>query len=92
MKEFARRPAASRARKLPATPRDAIPPAPNIPQPPFWGTRVCRDFDLREIFPYINETALFKNQWQLKTASQQDYLRLDRGKISGRSCASWRTK
>ena len=34
------------------------------------------DFDLREIFQYINETALFKNQWQLKTASQEDYGRL----------------
>ena len=50
--------------------------APNIPEPPFWGVRVKKDFDLREIFPYINETALFKNQWQLKTASQEDYLRL----------------
>jgi 5-methyltetrahydrofolate--homocysteine methyltransferase len=50
--------------------------APNIPIPPFWGVRVKKDFDLREIFPYINETALFKNQWQLKTASQEDYLRL----------------
>ncbi len=50
--------------------------APNIPVPPFWGVRVRKDFDLRELFPYINETALFKNQWQLKTASQQDYLRL----------------
>jgi 5-methyltetrahydrofolate--homocysteine methyltransferase len=50
--------------------------APNIPAPPFWGVRVRKDFDLREIFQYINETALFKNQWQLKTASQQDYLRL----------------
>ena len=28
------------------------------------------------VFRYINETALFKNQWQLKTASQADYLRL----------------
>ena len=28
------------------------------------------------MFGYINETALFKNQWQLKTASQEDYLRL----------------
>jgi 5-methyltetrahydrofolate--homocysteine methyltransferase len=37
---------------------------------------VKRDYDLREVFRYINETALFKNQWQLKTASQQDYLRL----------------
>ena len=50
--------------------------APNIPGPPFWGVRVKKDYDVRELFPYINETALFKNQWQLKTASQADYLRL----------------
>jgi len=50
--------------------------APNIPTPPFWGVRVSKDYDLREIFQYINETALFKNQWQLKTASQADYVRL----------------
>src|SRR5579863_3374839 len=50
--------------------------APNIPEPPFWGVRVRKDYDLREVFRYINETALFKNQWQLKTASQSDYLRL----------------
>jgi 5-methyltetrahydrofolate--homocysteine methyltransferase len=50
--------------------------APNIPTPPFWGVRVRKDYDLRELFQYINETALFKNQWQLKTASQSDYLRL----------------
>jgi len=50
--------------------------APNIPTPPFWGVRVRKDYDLRELFQYINETALFKNQWQLKTASQADYVRL----------------
>ena len=50
--------------------------APNIPQPPFWGVRVKKDYDLRELFRYINDTALFKNQWQLKTASQEDYARL----------------
>src|SRR5271166_441913 len=49
--------------------------APNIPEPPFWGVRVKR-YEVREVFPYINETALFKNQWQLKTASQADYVRL----------------
>jgi len=59
-------------------PNIEITPAPNIPQPPFWGVRVLKpqDFDLREVFQYINETALFKNQWQLKTASQEDYGRL----------------
>ncbi|HEY1264265.1 MAG TPA: vitamin B12 dependent-methionine synthase activation domain-containing protein, partial [Terriglobales bacterium] len=49
---------------------------PDIPAPPFWGVRVRKDFDLKEVFPYINDTALFKNQWQLKTASQEDYARL----------------
>jgi 5-methyltetrahydrofolate--homocysteine methyltransferase len=49
---------------------------PNIPTPPFWGVRVKKDYDLREIFQYINDTALFKNQWQLKTASQEDYAKL----------------
>jgi len=50
--------------------------APNIPTPPLWGVRVIKDYDLRELFQYINDTALFKNQWQLKTASQEDYARL----------------
>jgi 5-methyltetrahydrofolate--homocysteine methyltransferase len=62
---------------LPDQPRDPIPAA-EIPQPPFWGVRTecAKQFDLAELFDYINPTALFKNQWQLKTASQQDYLRL----------------
>src|ERR1700680_2122599 len=50
--------------------------AASIPVPPFWGVCVRKDYDLREVFQYINETALFKNQWQLKTASQSDYVRL----------------
>jgi 5-methyltetrahydrofolate--homocysteine methyltransferase len=56
-------------------------PAPNIPKPPFFGVRVKRDYDLRDIFKYINETALFKNQWQLKTAAQEDYARLVESKF-----------
>jgi len=62
---------------LPDVPRDPIPPA-EIPQPPFWGVCVegSQQFDLKTIFEYINPTALFKNQWQLKTASQEDYARL----------------
>jgi len=77
VKEFARAAAAVSEGDTVAAPRDVIPEA-NIPQPPFWGVRVLGPgtFDLREIFRYINETALFKNQWQLKTASQEDYARL----------------
>ena len=47
-----------------------------IPTPAYWGPRVFKNYKLDDIFPYINETALFKNQWQLKTAAQGDYLRL----------------
>jgi 5-methyltetrahydrofolate--homocysteine methyltransferase len=47
-----------------------------IPVAPFWGPRVTRGYDLDLLFDYINETALFKNQWQLKTASATDYVRL----------------
>jgi len=54
----------------------SVDPIVEIPQPPFWGPRVFRNYPLNEIFGYINETALFKNQWQLKTAAQSDYLRL----------------
>ncbi len=53
-----------------------IAPSSDIPQPPFYGVRVKKDWDLDEVFAYINETALFKNQWQLKTASATDYIRL----------------
>jgi 5-methyltetrahydrofolate--homocysteine methyltransferase len=67
----------------PAPPPDApivrsswVTPEAVTPVPAFFGTRVRKDFDLDLIFSYINEIALFKNQWQLKTASASDYLRL----------------
>src|SRR4051812_45555873 len=36
----------------------------SIPQPPFLGSRVAQDITLGDVFAYINETALFKGQWQ----------------------------
>ncbi len=75
VKEVAKSKAATAEADVSAERSAAVQPAPNIPHPPFWGARVRADFDLREVFQYINETALFKNQWQLKTASQEDYLR-----------------
>ena len=37
-----------------------------IPVPPFLGSRVVDDIPLRDVFAYVNETALFKGQWQFK--------------------------
>jgi 5-methyltetrahydrofolate--homocysteine methyltransferase len=77
VKEFARAAAAAASDGPISTERSqAVQTALNIPTPPFYGVRVRKDFDLNKLFQYINHTALFKNQWQLKTASQQDYARL----------------
>ena len=76
-KEEAVAQAAALAEQPVSTQRSAIvQDVPEIPQPPFYGVRVARDFDLDHLFGYINEIALFKNQWQLKTASATDYARL----------------
>ncbi|MEO7970552.1 MAG: vitamin B12 dependent-methionine synthase activation domain-containing protein, partial [bacterium] len=37
-----------------------------IPQAPFFGSRVVDDLDLDDVFSFVNETALFKGQWQFK--------------------------
>ena len=77
VKEFAKTTMIAGAESSASTERSAVvQPAPNIPVPPFYGVRVRKDFDLNEVFQYINHTALFKNQWQLKTASQADYLKI----------------
>jgi 5-methyltetrahydrofolate--homocysteine methyltransferase len=75
-RQFAKAAAAAAEAEVSTERSAAVKAAPNIPRPPFWGARVKTNFDLRQVFQYINETALFKNQWQLKTASQEDYLRV----------------
>jgi 5-methyltetrahydrofolate--homocysteine methyltransferase len=37
-----------------------------IPRAPFYGSRVIEDIPLDDVFAYVNETALFKGQWQFK--------------------------
>ncbi|HET9837550.1 MAG TPA: vitamin B12 dependent-methionine synthase activation domain-containing protein, partial [Candidatus Angelobacter sp.] len=76
VKEFAKAVAVAADAPVSTERSPVVQPAPNIPVPPFYGVRVRKDFDLNEVFQYINHTALFKNQWQLKTASQADYVRL----------------
>jgi 5-methyltetrahydrofolate--homocysteine methyltransferase len=37
-----------------------------IPKVPFYGSRVVDDISLDDVFSFVNETALFKGQWQFK--------------------------
>ncbi|MBI2298978.1 MAG: methionine synthase [Armatimonadetes bacterium] len=37
-----------------------------VPAAPFWGTRVADEFDLSEVFAYVNPLALYSGQYQLR--------------------------
>jgi 5-methyltetrahydrofolate--homocysteine methyltransferase len=51
----------------PLPPRSpSLPRAKDIPAPPFIGSRVRTDFDMNEVFKYLNEITLFGTQWQFK--------------------------
>jgi len=78
IKKFARAVAASTDTtvEVSTTPSTVVQPLAELPKPKFYGVHTRKDFDLKEIFQYVNELALFKNQWQLKTASASDYGRL----------------
>jgi 5-methyltetrahydrofolate--homocysteine methyltransferase len=53
--------AALRYRRSPELPR-----SPNIPKPPFLGSKVLTDINVETIFEYINERTLFSTQWQFR--------------------------
>jgi 5-methyltetrahydrofolate--homocysteine methyltransferase len=36
-----------------------------IPNPPFWGSKIVENISLDEIFHYVNETALIRGQWRI---------------------------
>jgi 5-methyltetrahydrofolate--homocysteine methyltransferase len=48
------------------TERSAVSREVPVPDAPFFGSRVVDDIELDEVFSFINETALFKGQWQFK--------------------------
>jgi 5-methyltetrahydrofolate--homocysteine methyltransferase len=46
-----------------------------IPHAPFYGSRVVEQISLDDVFAFVNETALFKGQWQFKAGrkSAEEY-------------------
>lgn len=41
-----------------------------VPAAPFLGTRVIKDIPVEQIFPYLDEIALFRGQWQFKSGNK----------------------
>ncbi|HKP72249.1 MAG TPA: methionine synthase [Pyrinomonadaceae bacterium] len=54
-----------------------------IPRAPFYGSRVVADVSLDDVFAFVNETALFKGQWQFKQGrkSAEEYRALVTDKV-----------
>jgi 5-methyltetrahydrofolate--homocysteine methyltransferase len=54
-----------------------------IPSAPFYGSRVVENVSLADVFSFINETALFKGQWQFKQGRMplEQYQALVRQKV-----------
>ena len=60
------------------TTRSEIADVVEIPKAPFYGSKVVEITDLTKVFAFINETALFKGQWQFKQGktSPEEYQKL----------------
>jgi 5-methyltetrahydrofolate--homocysteine methyltransferase len=60
------------------TTKSDVKPAEIIPTAPFYGSKVVEITDLNKVFDFVNETALFKGQWQYKQgkSSKEDYAKL----------------
>ena len=57
------------------TTKSDIQPVESLPTAPFYGSKVVEVKDLTKVFDFINETALFKGQWQYKQGrkSKEEY-------------------
>src|SRR5262249_38171343 len=53
--------------------RSATPRVEKLPEPPFWGVRVLEDIPLREVFPCMDHTSLFKLSWGVRAKTKEEY-------------------
>jgi 5-methyltetrahydrofolate--homocysteine methyltransferase len=54
------------------TTRSDVNPHAPIPRAPFYGSRVVENVPLEDVFAFVNETALFKGQWQFKQGKRSN--------------------
>jgi 5-methyltetrahydrofolate--homocysteine methyltransferase len=82
-----RKPARPRAARVAGdtthTARSNVNPDAPIPAAPFYGSRVVEDVPLADVFAFVNESALFKGQWQFKQGrkSAEEYRQLVAEKV-----------
>ncbi len=56
--------------------RSALPPAPDIPKPPFWGTRTIERMSTEIVLEHLHKPELFRLSWGAKNAQGEEWERL----------------
>jgi len=72
--EVERAPRRRRARRRGA--RKTVPAAPNIPSPPFWGSRVVREMPLEIVLQHLHKPELFRLSWGAKNTQGEEWRQL----------------
>ena len=72
--EVERAPRRRRSRR--AESRKTVPAAPDIPKPPFWGSRVVRQMPLDIVLQYLHKPELFRLSWGAKNLQGAEWQRL----------------
>ncbi|HFC08813.1 MAG TPA: methionine synthase [Chloroflexi bacterium] len=67
---------ASSGEKRAPRPRRRVPPAPDIPIPPFWGAKVVESISPEAVFPLLDKRALFRLSWGAKNARGEAWKKL----------------
>jgi 5-methyltetrahydrofolate--homocysteine methyltransferase len=81
--------------KAPPGARSKTSPASNIPEPPFWGSRVVADISVGKVFKYINRKYLFRVQWGFgkdKGMPHEEFVKRERETVEPifeRVCRRW---
>jgi len=75
--EYVRK-AEARKEELKAAPkvRSQVRPAPDVPTPPFWGSKVVLDVPVKGLWPLLDLRELFKLNWGVRGDSKEEYDRL----------------
>ena len=56
--------------------RKTVPEAPDIPSPPFWGSRVVRSMPLEIVLQYLHKPELFRLSWGAKNTQGAEWQKL----------------
>lgn len=57
--------------------RSSTSPAPNIPSPPFWGSKTILSIPLESVFPYLHKPELYRLSWGAKNTHGQEWTTLE---------------